>query len=240
MIDKKRGYYRDRPFYSVDTNVNISAGMVAFLTTDASGVVVATTAASGDVPVGTFWKDADSTWRRTTVESATFSDSGTINLSGGNVASSSDIKVTNSAGTTTYTQGTDYTVSLTNGVVTRVAGGSIAAEASVVVWYAYTLSAAAVAWDKAGTRDTRGVNYDRQPDDTLGSSQITVVEGDAKIYTDQYDPTQTYTLNAALTWDSDSRWTSDTSSGNTVCGRVIKVPTASDPFLGLDQIRVTA
>lgn len=236
MLDKKRGYAYDRPFHDVDTNVNITAGMVAFLATSGS-TTVATTAASGTVPIGCFWKDSNLTYNRTTVESGTFSNN-TINLSKGNVRGTTFIKVTNSAGTTTYTQGTDYSVSTTNGVVTRLGGGAIAAGATVVIWYGYTLQNTQVYWDNVSTQWTAaGQNYDRQPDDTLGSGKITVAIGDAQLYTDQYDVTQTYTLNATLYSDANSFWT--TAAGYTnACGRVISVPTANDPFLGVQQITV--
>jgi hypothetical protein len=237
MLDKKRGYYKDRPFWAVDTNVSITAGMIAFLATNAAGVTVATTAASGTVPIGTFWKDSDTGFHRTTVESGTFTASDIIVLSSGNVRSTGSIKVTDSTGATVYTQGADYSVTLANGVVTRIGGGLIAASATVIVWYEYTLSANQVDWANASTRFSRGVNYDRQPNDTLGSSQITVVTGDSQLFTDQFDPAQTYTLNAALRSDTSSRWTTAVTA-YPVCGRVIKVPTATDPFLGLDQIRV--
>lgn len=239
MIDKKRGYAYRRPFYDVDTNVNIYAGMVAFLTTS-GGSVVATTAASGTVPIGTFWKDRASTWVRSTVETGTFDANNQVSLSKGNILSTAFVKVTNSGGGTVYTQGVDYTANTTNGVITRLAGGSIAASASVVIWYRYNLQNAAVYWDNASTQWTAaGQNYDRQPDDTLGSGKITVAEGDAKIYTDQYDPTQTYTLNAQLRPNANSLWT--TAAGAlSVCGRVVRVPTAADPFLGIQQVTVTA
>ena len=240
MIDKKRGYAYNRPFYDVDTNVDIYAGMVAFLTTS-GGSVVATTAASGTVAIGTFWKDRASTWVRSNVESGTFDANNQISLSKGNILSTAFVKVTNSGGGTVYTQGVDYTANTTNGVITRLAGGSIAASATVVVWYRYTLQGASVYWDNASTQWTAsGHNYDRQPDDTLGSGKITVAEGDAKIYTDQYDPTQTYALNTALRPDATtSLWTS-AAGALSVCGRVIKVPTAADPFLGIQQVTVTA
>jgi hypothetical protein len=237
MLDKKRGYAYDRPFYDVDTNVNIWAGMVAFLTTS-GGVTVATTAASGTVPIGTFWKDSAITYIRSTLESGTFSAANTINLSKGNVLGTGYIKVTNSAGTVVYTQGVDYTVATANGVVTRLGGGAIAALATVVIWYNYVLQNAQVYWDNVSTHWTAvGQNYDRQPDDTLGSGKITVAEGDAKLYTDQYDVNQTYTLNAPLYSNAASQWT--TVAGYTsVCGRVLSVPTANDPFLGVQQITV--
>jgi len=239
MIDKKRGYAYSRPFYDVDPNVSIYAGMVAFLGTS-GGAVVATTAASGTVPIGTFWKDRASTWVRSTVETGTFDANNQILLSKGNITSTAQVKVTSSSGATVYTQGVDYTASTTNGVITRLAGGAIAASASVIVWYAYVLQNAEVYWDNVSTQWTAaGQNYDRQPDDTLGSGKITVAEGDAKIFTDAYDPAQTYTLNAALRSNASSLWT--TAAGAiTASGRVIKVPTAADPFLGVQQVTVLA
>ena len=238
MLDKKRGYAFDRPFYDVDTNVSIWAGMVAFLTTNASGVTVATTAASGTVPIGTFWKDSALTYLRSTVEAGTFAAANTINLSKGNVLNTGTIKVTSSTGVTTYTQGTDYTVSTTNGVVTRLAGGNITALQAVIIWYTYTLQQTQVYWDNVSTQWTAaGQNYDRQADDTLGSGKITVAEGDAKLYTDAYDVTNTYAVNNPLYSDSASLWTS-TAGYTSACGRVISVPTATDPFLGVQQITV--
>lgn len=239
MLDKKRGYAYSRPFFDVDSNVNIYAGMVAFLTTS-GGSTVATTGASGTVPIGTFWKDSAQSWLRATVETGTFSAANTINLSKGNVSSTAFVKVTDATGATVYTQGTDYTVATANGVITRVAGGAIAALASVVVWYRYTLQNAEVYWDNVSTQWTAaGQNYDRQPNDTLGSSKITVAVGDALIYTDQYDPTQTYALNSTLYSDANSLWTT-VGTYTSACGRVVKVPTASDPFLGVQQITVAS
>jgi len=238
MLDKKRGYAYDRPFYDVDTNVNIWAGMVAFLATNAAGATVATTAASGSVPIGTFWKDSALAYIRTNIESGTFNATNTLNLSKGNVLGTGFIKVTSATGMTVYTQGTDYTVSTTNGVVTRLAAGTIPALATVLIWYSYNLQQTQVYWDNVSTQFTAaGQNYDRQPDDTLGSGKITVAESDAKLYTDQYDVNQTYTLNAPLYSNSVSQWTTVAGFTN-VCGRVIGVPTAADPFLGVQQITV--
>lgn len=238
MLDKKRGYAYYRPFYAVDTNVNIMAGMVAFLATS-NGVTVATTAASGTVPIGTFWKDRSTGWVRAQVESRTFNSSSQITASKGNILTTASVKVTNAAGTTVYTQGVDYTVNTTNGIVTRLGGGSIAALATVVLWYNYSVANNVVYWDNVSTKYSSGQNYDRQPDDTLGSTKITIAEGDAKIYTDMYDVTQTYTLNHWLRPDANSLW-SETVSAYSICGRVIKVPTAGDPFLGVQQIMVAS
>lgn len=240
MLDKKRGYAEHRPFYAVDPNADILAGMVAFLTTNAAGTVIATTAtlASGGHPIGTFWKDRAPSFVRTTIESHTFTAAGIVTLQKGNVHAASMIKVTNAAGTVVYTQGVDYSVTLASGVVTNL-GGAIPALASVVVWYAYDVLAGQEHFDFVSTQWTTGVNYDRQANDTLGSGEITVVEGDATLYTDQYDVNQTYTLNAALYADANSLWS--TAIGvNQPCGFVVSVPTANDPFLGLKQVRVVA
>lgn len=239
MLDKKRGYAYKRPFYVVDDNVDIQAGMVAFLATNASGVTVATTAASGTVPIGTFWKDSAASFIRSTVESQAFNANNLIQLSKGNVISTAAIVVTNAAGTTTYTQGTDFTVSTTNGTITRVAGGAIAALATVVVRYRYTVQSGQEHWEHVSSQWSTGFNYDRQANDTLGSGKITVVEGDAELYTDQYVVTDTFTLNARVKSSTGSLWTLNASAGTgSACGRVIKVPSAADPFLGVAQIRV--
>lgn len=236
MLDKKRGYAYNRPFYAVDVNATIMAGMVAFRGLNAVGVAVATTAVSGLVPIGTFWKDRAATYRRTTVENGTFNANNIIALSAGNIRAANAVRVTNAAGVA-FTQNVDYTVTLANGVVTRLVAGAIAALATVVVWYEYNLQVGTEHWDRVSTQWTQGVNYDRQPDDTLGSGEITVAEGDAKLFTDQFDPTQTYALNNVLRSDATSRWTTAVTIYSR-CGRVIQVPTANDPFLGLDQIRV--
>lgn len=237
MIDKQRGYHYHRPFYTADTNVNIMSGMVAFLATNAANVTVATTAASGTVPIGYFWKDRAAGYFRSTVENGTFNANNIITVSRGNIRGAALIRVTNAAGTVIYTQGTDYTVTIANGVVTRLAAGAIAAAATVVISYEYTVAVGAEYYEYVSTRWSTGQNYDRQADDTLGSGLITVVEGDGKLWTDQYDVTQTYTLNAPLRSNAASQWTVATTT-YPVCGRVISLPTAADPWLGLDQVRV--
>jgi len=229
-LNKTKGYPFNRPFYKVDTNVQWSAGQVAFLVRS-GGENVVTTAASGTVPIGTFWKDHELTYRRSTVESGTFDSNDQIQLKHANVRGTSYIKVTDSSGTE-YTHGTDYTLNTNNGIVGRVGGGSISASESVIIWYEYTIPA-----DEIGY--SGGTNYTQSADDTTGSNRCAIVEGFAHIWTDQYDVTQTYTLSAALRPDANSKWTSATNS-YPVCGRVISVPTVSDPWLGVAQIAVAS
>jgi hypothetical protein len=229
-IDRKAGYPLRRPYYPVDENADIQAGMVAFLTTVA-GVVTATVAASGSVPIGTFWKDAETAFYRTTLETGTFDGNDQVLLRNSPVRGTAYIKVTNSGGGTVYTNGTDYTVNLSNGIVNRVAGGSITAGQAVIVWYTYSITA------RDMQRFGYGSNYDRIPDDTTGSGKIAIVEGWAHVWTDQYDTRQTYTLNAPLRSNAASLWTTQATT-YPVCGRVIGLPTVSNPYLGVAQIPV--
>ena len=228
MIKKDRGYALRRPFYVVDPNAIINAGMVAFLA-DSNGTVVATTAASGTVPIGTFWKDHNLSYYKTTLESHTFDSNDEVLLNQGNIRSTSTIKVCDASGVA-YAYGTDYTVNTSNGIVVRDSGGSISSGETVTVWYEYNITASEIMYKG-------GVNYDRIPDDTLGSSKISVVEGWSHIYTDQFDVTQTYVLNASLRSNSLSLWTTEVTS-YPICGKVILVPTVDFPFLGIQQTTV--
>jgi len=223
-IVKSKGYALNRPFYPVDPNAVISAGMVAFLA-ELNGEAVATTAASGTVPIGTFWKDHNTSYVRATLEEHTFDSNDEVLLNKANVHGG-NIKVTDASGTP-YVSGTDFSVNATNGIVTRDGGGSITAGETVTVWYEYEVAASAIMYQG-------GVNYDRLPDDTLGSGKIAVVEGWAHIYTDQFDVNQTYTLNASLRSNASSQWTTETTA-YPICGKVIQVPTVDNPVLGIQQ-----
>lgn len=233
MLDKKRGYAFHRPFYTVDPNAVISAGMVAFLATTGTGTTVVTTAASGTVPIGTFWKDHNIVYARSTVEQHTFAAANTLTVQHANVFGGY-ISVTNVAGTVQYTNGLDYSVNATNGIITNLLVG-IPALATVIVAYTYVIPGNQINFNG-------GSNYNQQPDDTLGSSSISVAEGDAKLYTDMYDVRRTYALNDTLRSDSNSLWSNHPAGAgfSSVCGRVIQVPTVAYPYLGIQQVTVTA
>jgi hypothetical protein len=194
----------------------------------------------GGVPIGTFWKDAASAYVQNWIEESTFNVNHVIFLTKGNVHSTSEIKVTSVDGATTYTQGTDYSVTLNNGVITNLMAG-IAPHATVIIAYTYSIQPGHEFWNNGSTKWATGQTYDRLPDASIGSGKIAVIEGNVVLYTDQYDPVQTYTLNAALRSDANSLWTvASTGNVSSICGRVVKVPTATDPFLGVAQIRIAA
>jgi phage tail sheath protein FI len=69
-----------------------------------------------------------------TNEAQTFDSKGVLSLAHPQV---NQVVVKNSAGTTTYVAGTDYTLAQGDGVITRIEGGAITAGASVKISYQY-------------------------------------------------------------------------------------------------------
>lgn len=246
MLDKKNGYADHRPFYPVDPNASIQSGMIAFMIEDVNGNPMVTTAAntaSGSmVPIGTFWKDASAQYVRTWGENVTFDTNNLATFSKGNFHSLSELRVCNLAQTVDYTQALDFNAVAVNGILTRLGGGSIGALATVTVFATYNVMAGQEWQENVSTQWTNGSTMDRLANDTLGSGKITIAEGIATLYTDQYDVTQTYKLGDTLRCNADSKWTNlPAGTGlSSACGRVIKVNTATNPFLGLEQIRVVA
>jgi len=129
---------------------------------------------------------------------------------------------------------TDYTVSYTNGTVTRViagAGGSIPDGAYVFVNYQYELTAQDVQDD--------GSNFWNFKDDvTIQGGKVTVITGDSMIFTTAYDSNKTFTIGQTLYAGTSADLlegfvTSTAGSGSFVVGTVLQLPTADDPFMGI-------
>lgn len=130
-----------------------------------------------------------------------------------------------------YTEGIpDYAVNYVNGTVVRTAGSAIPDGGYVYVNYQYALTAA----DEL----KEGKNFWLNTDDvTIQDGRVTVITGRATLFTSQYDPAITYTVNAVLysgaAGDNLSGYfTTKNTSGVTV-GTVFQLPTADDPFLGV-------
>ena len=135
---------------------------------------------------------------------------------------------------TTYTEGAgdDYTVSATNGTVTRTAGSSITDGGYVYATYQYEMTAAELKF--------HGRNFWNLIDDTTQQeNKIAVIEGWSIIFTTMYDVQQTYAINDALTagavGDSLSGLVTKGGTGAFI-GNVIQVPTADDPYLGIKYV----
>jgi len=85
---------------------------------------------------GTALEEGGVTTMQVGVALLTFSGNpGTISLPQGNLSA---VMVKNQALTTTYTEGADYSVDYVNGVITRIASGAIASNATVAASYGYS------------------------------------------------------------------------------------------------------
>jgi hypothetical protein len=82
-----------------------------------------------------------------------------------------------------------------------------------------------------------GYNFWNFTDDvTIQGDKITVITGEASIYTMQYDPSITYTIGATLTAGTTAevlRGLVTVGGAGLAVGRVIQLPTPADPYLGI-------
>ncbi len=207
---------------SVDPNTNFQAGQIASY--DANGA--ATLAGSATNPVGIFKADKASTvYAVSAVEAVTVVALETAyNFNHANVTS---VLVDNLAGDP-YTEGagSDYVLNLTNGTITTTASGTtnITTGETVYVTYTYEMTAA--------DKEQEGVNFFNSNDDTQGSGKITMLQGGWRIHTDQFETDQNYAMNAQLFVSANGKFTSETLTYH--FGRVVSIPTASDPYLGVE------
>jgi len=224
-IDLKRSVIgRELGTIPVDANSYFQAGNILEYEADSSGNKQLSLHDGTGTPCGVAkWDRATTLYDVAVNESITFTGAdSTVSLAHANVSS---VKVTDSTDTTTYTVTTDYTVNTTNGTVTQVSTGSIGTTETVHVTYTYQMTAADI--------DQVGRNFNNTTDDTAGSDRITVIQGFSTVFTDQYDTGVTYTIGAQLYADANGKFTV-TSSGNEAFGRCIFVPTAADPYLGVE------
>lgn len=136
----------------------------------------------------------------------------------------SNVLVTNLTGTP-YVVTTDYVIdSAPNGTLHRVALGGIAAGETVLVSYTYELAAADLA--------LLGANYMNSLDDSQGSGKLTMIQDFALIYTDQYKTDDAWAIDSVV---SVAAGIFIVKGGGDVAisAKVVKLPSASDPFLGL-------
>lgn len=149
-------------------------------------------------------------------------------LKKGNVT---NVKVTSLDGVTTYTVTTDYTVSAANGTVTRNGAGAILSGATVKVTYTYDLASADL--------DFEGRNFHNSVDDVgTADNRITVICDWSVLFTTQYDTSRAYTLGdnlycaGGVTAAKAGLFTNNVAEGDKV-GRLIQLPSATDPFMGI-------
>jgi hypothetical protein len=130
-----------------------------------------------------------------------------------------------------FTVTTDYTVNATNGTVTRVALGSIGDGDTVYVTYSFALT-------QLQLTQQQGLNFWNTLDETSqADDRVAVITEASMLFTAAYDTSVPYELNdnlyAATTNGKEGLFTSDNTGSAVFVGRVLQLPTASDPYLGL-------
>ncbi len=129
------------------------------------------------------------------------------------------------SGATVYALTTDYTVNATNGTVTRVGTGSITDGETVSVDYSYQMTEV--------EQDDQGRPIANIVDETAASGKAEVIREPATVYLTNYDPGPGFTLGGIVYDNGDGRLTSTVGS-NVAVGRCKQVPSASDPYLGIE------
>ena len=144
------------------------------------------------------------------------------------------VRVYNLTTGTSYTEGAaaDYTANYTNGQIARVAATTIVDGQIVGVDYAYQVTEAQYKYE--------GRNFWNFTNDVdIQDGKITVINDWSLIFTTQYDVAQTYavndTLNAGTSADTMSGLVTKGGAGPYI-GKVFQVPTATDPFLGIQYV----
>lgn len=150
-----------------------------------------------------------------------------VNLRHANVV---NVKVADALGNA-YTDGVDYSWVAINGTVTDL-GVGIPLGATVFVTYTFLLTPAEV--------DLQGLNFfNRLDDSTLNLNRITIIQDWSLLFTTQYDTSQVYTMNQRLYCGGGvtpavvGLFTNQAAEGDYV-GKVAQIPTAQDPFLGVE------
>ena len=118
--------------------------------------------------------------------------------------------ITNVAKNVTYAEGVDYTINLTNGVVTYM-GPTLTTGSAVVVNYQYK------------DVNLSGISQ------TMGSGKACLLEEVGEIGTLVYDTKAVWSIGAAVKFDASGFFT--TAAGSATIGRVTGVPTSDNPEL---------
>lgn len=152
------------------------------------------------------------------------------NLSRANV---SNVKVSATAGGAAITASGNYTLNTTNGTVARIALGVIGDGDTVYVSYTFAITSQEVT-------QQHGTNFWNNLDEvSQADNRVTVITDAELLFTTHYDTSRQYALTGAssnLYAGTGGLFTNDNASGKFM-GRVMQLPTASDPFLGLRLVK---
>lgn len=220
-IDIKRSFIgREVGNKPVDASATFEAGQIASYASDGELVLSDSTS----VPCGMFkWNKTTQIYGAVVAEAVTLTGTTASNLDHANVH---DVKVTSTAtGGTVYNLTTDYTANTTNGTITRVATGQISSGQTVYVFYTYQKTTAEM--------DRDGKNFLLTNDDSQGSNKMTIIQGMSTVYTDQFETNRVYAVNDAVYASGNGKLTNAAVSSYRI-GRVVSIPTAADPYLGIE------
>lgn len=229
-IDIKRSFIgREVGNKPVDPNTTFNAGMVGAINSLGNVVVCDSTA----VPAGVLKWNKTSTVYGVSVDEAVVMNTDGTTPSALAHANVSNVRVRSLAGGlgTLYVLTTDYTVSTTNGTVTRVA--NIASGGTVFISYTFQLNATDIT-SGANAPGYVGLNFQLNTDDTAGSGKIVLIQGLSTVFVDQYDTTRTYAINDKVYCGPFGEFSNLQTGTAPQFGRVVSVPTASDPYLGVE------
>lgn len=150
-----------------------------------------------------------------------------VNLKRANVSNVAVRSAAGQTGTLFTAGGVDYTLNTTNGTITAIMGGAITNGQTLFVTYSFALTNADYQF--------QGKNFFNSLDDVFqAAGRLAVCMGPAILFTTEYDTSKTYALTGAssdLFCTSGGQF-SNTNSGDYV-GKVIQLPSASYPFLGI-------
>lgn len=221
------------------------SGQVAAFDSAGLAVLAGTeSTASNDGPknkaVGLFGEDRITTSLQKTTqafEEVTVTSGVAVALAHDSVVANSQRVVLKSSGAL-QTEGVNYSFDDTAGTITSL---NIASGTVVQVTYTFNL-------DDQSEKDFRGVNFKGSLDDTAGSKKSTIWKGFGEFDTDQFVTSQAYSIGDILRYTHSSHsmgaglLTNEVSGGTVVAvavGTVRKVPTAADPFLGVEWTGAT-
>ena len=221
--------------YEVDPNTTFRAGQLVNLT--AAGLVQKAATGLDILGIAKWTKDVGYGYAVAVDEPVVLPGVTVKNLRRGSIAgtnaTNNSIKVSLTAGGAALTPGGggDYVVdSLANGQIHRTAGGLIPDGATVYVTYTYALNSQDMAF--------QGENFfNKQDDVSIQGNRVAVVQNWALLFSTEYDSSRRYQVGDNLyagNVDAEELALVTNNVEGDLVGKVIQVPTATDPFLGFE------
>jgi hypothetical protein len=232
-LDLGRCQIREAPgIFVADPANTFNAGMAVMLDTT-TGLVVPSDG-TGFLGVAK-WNHATALVAAVVDEAVVLTGTTAASLAHANVSNVAVNSAAGMAAATLFTVTTDYTVSATNGTVTRVALGSITDGATVYVSYHYSIPT-------SDLTQTQGQNFWNTLDEvSQADGRVTVITGSELLFTTQFDSSVGYAIDGAVyastTAGKEGLFTSSSAGSAKFVGRVFQVPSASDPYIGLRLVK---